>query len=547
MSNRTRAPVRPTLQSLRAAIAEQPRDGRARCALAQALAEREDHAEALAAFDAATALAPASADVRARAAAYFATRGYVPRAAHEYRAAIACAPTRGDLWLALGRLVESHLLDRDEAERCFLEAIACAPHDLNGYVELSLFALPQARAAEASAVLAQRIGPCADRALIDRAVASALHELGRQDEAREACDAILRSTPDDRLARLVRAAVRTAVRDLEGAQQDFEDARARHPHDRVALWGLLNHLCRTGQWAEARRVFRATDRQRRATPHDVPEWTGRPGRGKRLLLLRRGGYGDVIQYTRFAEMLLARDLTVVAECQTPLVGLIRSIPGVSVVARPYDPIPDVACAINPAHVPMVIGDLDAWPGRNSGYMQVPSARATAWRRRLGRASARLRIGLVWAAGDTHSRDPYRSKAVPFDEVRVLADVPDVEIYSLQVGAAATALRTARRPAGIVDLGNHLRDFSDTAAAILCLDLIVSVDTAVAHLAGALGRPCWLMLSYLPCWRWGLEGTTTPWYTSLRLFRQSRPGDWPGVIRAVGLALREQTVQRAASP
>jgi len=170
------------------------------------------------------------------------------------------------------------------------------------------------------------------------------------------------------------------------------------------------------------------------------------------------------------------------------------------------------------------------------YLCVDPARREVWRKRVGVDRSRLRVGLAWTGNPNIIRRQKRHVAL--EKLLPLLHLEGIDFFSLQVDHGREQIRQLPETARLNDCGEHITDFADTAAFISELDLIITVDTAVAHLAGALGRPVWTLLPFVPDWRWGLSGDTTPWYPTMRLFRQSKAGDWPEVIARVTTALKE---------
>ena len=170
------------------------------------------------------------------------------------------------------------------------------------------------------------------------------------------------------------------------------------------------------------------------------------------------------------------------------------------------------------------------------YLRAEPADLAAWRGCLGDAGGDGRIGLVWAGSPTHRND--RNRSISPALLGLLLDTPGADFYSLQVGPAGAALAELDPAGRVADLAPHIGDFADTAAAVECLDLIITVDTAVAHLAGGLGKPVWVLLPFSPDWRWMLDRDDSPWYSSMRLFRQQRSGDWAAVVKRLREALTD---------
>ena len=256
-----------------------------------------------------------------------------------------------------------------------------------------------------------------------------------------------------------------------------------------------------------------------------PQWEGAPLNGSTILVIAEQGFGDAIQFARYLPMLVRRGARVLLQCAGSLLPLLGAMPGVEAVARGATP--DHDCWVDQMSLPRLFGTTPATVPAATGYLSPDPARAAEWDRRLPGA---LRVGLVWAGNPLHSNDRRRSM-----HAAVLAPIVAAggsALISFQTGARAGELRAS----GVADLAGGLEDWADTAAALGVIDLLITVDTAAAHLAGALGIPVWLMLPYAPDWRWMLHRDDSPWYASMRLFRQDRPGDWAGVASRVAAAL-----------
>jgi hypothetical protein len=266
-------------------------------------------------------------------------------------------------------------------------------------------------------------------------------------------------------------------------------------------------------------------------PFAQPLWDGSPFPGRTLLLHWEQGFGDTLMFIRYAAQAHALGGRVVVLAQAPLLSVLRGCPGVDQWLGPADPLPPFDLHLPLLSLPRVLRTRQDTIPAPIPYLRVPSpSRGTPVR-----PSDHLKVGLVWAGSQVHKHDFLRT--LPPEALATLATVPGVDWYSLQVGYLDAP------PWPLPDLAPHLKDFSDTARALDKLDLLISVDTAVAHLAGAMGRPVWLMIPLMPDWRWRLEGATSPWYPTLRLFRQTHFNDWTAVIESIH---RELTSLAAAS-
>ena len=271
----------------------------------------------------------------------------------------------------------------------------------------------------------------------------------------------------------------------------------------------------------------------RMTPRHAewPAWQGEPLNGRTILLHAEQGAGDTIQCLRFVPEVAARGGRIVLELPPSLTRLATSLAGGGEIVPTGGTLPayDVQCAL--MSLPRVLGTrLETLPAAVP-YLHPDAALAEQWSRRL--VGPGLKVGVAWAGNPEHSAD--RRRSIDVERLAPLFDVANVRFHSLQVGRRGD---DAERPLHrtVVDLAPDLTNFAETAAVIANLDLVLTVDTAVAHLAGALGRPCWVMLPFAPDWRWLSGRDDSPWYPTLRLFRQPAPGDWDSVIANVRAAL-----------
>ena len=263
-----------------------------------------------------------------------------------------------------------------------------------------------------------------------------------------------------------------------------------------------------------------------------PLWEGNPLAGRRLLVHWEQGFGDIIQFVRYLPLI--KGGTVILAIQSPLKQLLNGLPGVDLlIVKSYDNEPDIAYDV---WIPLLslpnlfATTLDTIPA-SIPYLYPDSQKVEKWRTRF--ESARFKIGLVWSGNPKFQYN--RNRSASLAHFAPLASVQNISLFSLQKGEAAK--QPIPEGMEMIPLTEELEDFSDTAAAINCLDLVISTDTAVPHLAGALGKPVWLLLHFSSDWRWLLDRNDNPWYPTMRLFRQAAPGDWASVFQQVVDALK----------
>ncbi|KKK84230.1 hypothetical protein LCGC14_2785440, partial [marine sediment metagenome] len=314
-------------------------------------------------------------------------------------------------------------------------------------------------------------------------------------------------------------------------QSDYAEA---HMNRSFAL--LLTENFEQG-WQEYEWRLRAKDR---ASPtFQQPRWDGSPLNGRTILVHAEQGLGDTIQFIRYLPLVKARGGHVIFECQKPLYRLLKSCAGIDeIIERTstrkllaqfdlYIPLPSL---------PGIFGTtLNTIPS-DSSYITVDPDLVTQWRIRLGH-NEDFKIGIVWAGNPDHNMD--RARSCSLADFAPLVDIPDLTFYSLQKGPASAEANDPPKGMKIVNLEDELNDFADTAAVIANLDVVISVDTAVVHLAGAIGKTVWTLLPFVPDWRWLQNRDDTPWYPTMRLFRQTPLNDWTGVFEQVKKVLTKK--------
>jgi Flp pilus assembly protein TadD len=332
--------------------------------------------------------------------------------------------------------------------------------------------------------------------------------------------------------------------DFEGARACYARAAEITPDDAALRRTLGEMLLTLGDYPNGFREFEW--RWKTGDPlipdpgFAQPRWRGEDPRGKTIVLHSEQGFGDAVQFARFAPVVAAMGARVVVDCLPPLQKLFESLEGVESIAARGEPLPafDMHCPL--MSLPACLGTtLDTVPA-SVPYLRARREDVAAWNTRIG-ISHGMKVGLVWASGTVTPGREYRS--IPMAALAELGRVPGVSWFSLQKGESAKDVPAP--PAGIkvTDLSDGLSDFAQTAAAIESLDLVITVDTAAAHLAGALGKPVWTMLARVGEWRWALDNETSAWYPTMRLFWQSQAGRWDDVVDRVAAALQDQHQQR----
>jgi Flp pilus assembly protein TadD len=328
---------------------------------------------------------------------------------------------------------------------------------------------------------------------------------------------------------------------LNAAEKWLNTAIEVAPDNAEAHWNLANLLLLKGEllrgFAEYEWRFRRPGRGERVMP--MARWSGEALAGKAILLAAEQGIGDIIHFVRFARQFQALGARVIVECHAGLERLLATARGVDEVIALGAALPAADYYLPIMSAPHLLGTtLDTIPAVER-YVSVPAGIT-----KIPLAGSGLRVGLVWRGNAMHENDQFRSVALSVF-APILA-VPGVSFFSLQVGAGREDLASLSGGA-VTDLGGQLTDFSVTAGVVEQLDLVITVDTAVAHLAGALGKPTWLLAARGNDWRWLHGQSDSPWYPTLRVFRQAPPRDWAPTIRQIEVALRELAGTKTSAP
>jgi tetratricopeptide (TPR) repeat protein len=367
-----------------------------------------------------------------------------------------------------------------------------------------------------------------------------LRRMDRRDEALAAWDRTRALQPASAATLVNRGLVLYELGRIEAALHDYREAIRLAPDNADARWNASWCLLKLGRFPEGWELFEsrppAPGPARRLTQ---PAWTGSEEVAGRTLLVRaEQGLGDTIHFCRYLKRLADLGARVVLEAPPALHGLLSGLAGMSALIGFDDPVPahDYHCRL--MSLPHALGTTLETIPREVPYFKANEQKVLQWQQSLGPRAA-LRVGLVWSAGVRPEQPQLwysERRNVPFDKLTQLNGL-DCEFYSLQKGQPAESQPSQARVnkwegPQIVDCAARQRDFTDTAALIENLDLVVTVDTAVAHLAGALAKPVWILLPFDACWRWLLERIDSPWYPTARLYRQARRGDWDGVLQRV---------------
>lgn len=477
--------------------------------------------------------------------------GRMAQAFTHLRRAAELDPMRADAFYSLGK---AHELSKEwpMAEACYRRALDLQPDYRDAWLGLGLALQNRGdhAAAERTAAEALRHLPDHPEFLVNRGSAR-VHQ-GKLDEALADFQRAVALRPDFAEAHFNLGRLRRERGEMAAAIAAYRRALELRPGWVEVEWNLGVALLMGEDFAEGWKLHEARQKLpgSRVRPclrdpkHQTRLWQGEPLNGQTILVRWEQGFGDVVQFARFLPDLKARGAgRVILECQPALRRLLDGCKGADAVIAGEENA-DVSIPhdffVPIMSLPYRLGSTPADLPRHVPFLSVDSAEVERWKRRIGPFDG-LTVGIVWQGNPGPDDRTTRSsrRAVPLSLFKPLADLPGVRLVSLQKGHGVEQLAEADWTREIPDLGSELGDFADTGALAAAVDLLVSIDTSINHVAGGLGRTVWMFCPYAPDWRWQLGRTDSPWYPSLTLFRQTVPGDWSGPLAAVTEALRKR--------
>jgi tetratricopeptide (TPR) repeat protein len=530
------------LASLDAALALRPQHAGTLLSRGAAQYQLGRFAAALQSFDRLLALQPGSVDAwYNRGVALYALQRWAEALVSCDRV-LALQPAHAGAWLNRG-MSQQKLGQLAEALTSFNHSLKHQPN----YVEAlnnrgtALQALDRHEEALASFDRALALRPVDTEVLCNRG--NTLEQLDRPEAALANFERALALRPDFAEAWNNRSTSLRSLNRWEEALTSVDRALALQPEYPDAHWNrslilLMQRDFKKG-WLEYEWRLRVPSLGHQPRPFTQPRWSGAEDlSGKTILVYAEQGLGDTLQFCRYASLLAERGARVVLEVQRPLRTLLAGLAGVELLLCPGDELPAFDFHSPLLSLPLAFAtDIDSIPAPRR-YLAADPARLPGWKSQLdaqSRGAKARRIGLVWAGNPALSQDRHRS--VPLQSLLSLA-APDLQFCSLQKDLRPGDRELLDAHPEILHFGDQLHDFADTAALIENLDLVISVDTAVAHLAGALGKPVWILQRFSPDFRWLLGREDSVWYPSARLFRQVRRGDWGSIISALAEALQQ---------
>jgi tetratricopeptide (TPR) repeat protein len=486
------------IAAYRRAVALDPALTSAYCNLGAALWQVEQYREAADVLQAALALDPSRPEAHNHMGSVCKSLGYLDQALSAYRQALALKPDFATAHFNLGVLLGE--LDQPfEALASYRAALGFAPEFADAHSNLGATLMRLDRPGEAIAAYRRALELKPGVAGAWDSLGNALSEDNRPKEAVGAFDRALAIAPDFAMA---------------------------HWHRGLALLASGDY---TRGWEGYEWRCRVADLRHKERTLPLPRWNGEPLGGRTILVHAEQGLGDTLMFVRYLPQVVARGGRVVLECQAPLTRLLEALPCVAQVVAQGDALPEADF-----HLPLL--SLAGLVGTRLSSIpdETPYLPTQTWSNRVPvlPSGEGLRVGVVWGG----AAKPTLKRSMPLATLAPLFTIPGITWYSLQMGEHAVQLMDLPARHKLHNLAPLIRDFADTAALVGQLDLVISVDTSVAHLAGGLGVDLWVMLMASPDWRWISGDSESPWYPSARVFRQLRPGDWGSVVDAVRPAL-----------
>ncbi|EDY22437.1 TPR repeat-containing protein [Chthoniobacter flavus Ellin428] len=538
--------------------------------------------EAMAEFRRAIQLQPDHADAHNNLGSALIAQGVLGEAVTVLRRTIELRPTLAEAHNNLGIALGGEGRGEEAVAAC-RRAVELQPGYANGYNSLGVALVNQRELAEAIAAFRRAIAVYPDYVEAYCNLGNALVDEGSLDEAVATCRRAIEIRPNHAEAHNNLGVALIAQGALQEAGDAFRRALELQPNQAESHSNLSVTLMAEGRLDEAgAELCRAIELQPQAAQakfnyslqlllqgdfeqgwplyesrwgvgdlrfakRDFPQpmWRGEPLHGQRVLIYAEQGLGDTLQFVRYAPLIAERGGHVILECQPELKSLFTSLEGVAEIIVIGDPLPDFELHCRMMSLPLAFGTRVETIPATIPYLRADPAGVRRWKERLeGNA---LKVGLVWAGGmrprQLNADRIDRRRSVLLGQLAPFAEVPGVVFVSLQKGPPAEQAKTPPVGMTLLDWSEELRDFAETAALVECLDLVITVDTAVAHLAGALGKPVWLLNRFDTCWRWLLGREDSPWYPTMRIFRQPKFGDWSSAIDQASAALAKLVSDR----
>ncbi|UCD82321.1 MAG: tetratricopeptide repeat protein [Desulfobacterales bacterium] len=493
---------------------------------------------AVSSYQKALALKPDYMDAHYNMGISFFEQGLLDEALSSYQKAVELNPNRFETWYNMAIIFQQQN-NLDRTIDCYQKAADLKPDFAQAYNNMAIAFKKQDNWREAISYYQKALKLKPDYADAWYNLGSTLHGLGNHRRAEACYQNALDIQPDYFKACNNLAKLNQDTLQIENALKWYKKSIALKADYAEAHFNLSTAYLLAGNFTAGWREYEWRFKRRewkKTYPYgfEIPRWCGQSLTGKRLYVHSEQGLGDILQFVRYLPMVKARGGTVIFETIKPMMRLFKGLAGVDELIE----VSQRALADrSDYYIPLLslpgifqtrLGSIPA----DVPYLFADESKADQWKSRL--ADTGFKVGLVWAGTIT---DPRRS--IPLARFRQICQISGLRLYGLQKGISAEQIEVEGVPEGmeITNFGQEFEDFADTAAVIDNLDLIISIDTSVAHLAGAMGKPVWLLLPFVPDWRWLLDREDSPWYPTIRLFRQQSPGDWDAPINQIFIELR----------
>jgi tetratricopeptide (TPR) repeat protein len=458
-------------------------------------------------------------------------KGRPDEAVAYYQKALELDPTLADAWNAMG-IIFQEKGQSEEAITHYRKAISLDPDLADAYYNLGkvFWETGQSDGAITYYQKALRLNP--NSAEVYNNLGFCLQEKGDYDKAVTYFQRAIGLNPNFAEA-YYNLALHYHDRNLpDEAVGYYRKAIERSPDFVNAHWNMACALLLAGNFDQGWREYewRWKLKDHCGYTFSSAAWDGPDISGRTILLHAEQGFGDAIQFIRYAPLVAKRGARVVVQCPKELASLLGNVEDVEQVVANGGQLPDFDLQCPLLSLPRVFGTTLETIPVEIPYITADVPFLQKWRDRLHGDGPGFKVGLVWAGRIKAKRE--RGRSCSLDLFSPLARFDEITFYSLQKGEGAEQAKTPPKDMKLIDYTEEIRDFSDTAAIIEHLNLVISIDTAVSHLAGALGKPVWTLLPFVPDWRWMLDRDDSPWYPTMRLFRQPLPGDWEAVIHAI---------------
>lgn len=533
---------------LRKILKKSPWNVEALRSLAMIAYRREDHDAAVKYLKKAIAQDPKDAATYNNLGFILKSKGLLDEAIDYFRKAINNKPFFSDALYNLGNAL--HMKGRlDDAIECYRETLHINPRDFEAWNNLGNVLKDKGSTEEALEAYEKALQFNPDFFLAYNNLGTVFQDQGQFEKARQSYQQSLTLNPRYIPAYNNMGLSYLEENRLQESMSWFKRVLALNPDDAEAHWNMAFAFLLAGNFGEGWQEYEWRFRKKNTTlierKFSQPRWDGKDVKDSTMLLYAEQGMGDVIQFIRYVPLLTRKGATVIVECQQELASLIRNVEGVGEVIEKGRVLPpfDIWCPL--LSLPQVFGTQSETIPADIPYLLVPQEKIRQWKEKVLSTPAALRVGLVWAGNPAHRND--RKRSIPVNLFRPLPAIKGIVLYSLQKKRVFQNKESPLVENSLIDYMDEVKDFSDTAAFIDSLDLVISADTAVAHLAGALGKKVWTLLPFAPDWRWMLNRAESPWYPTMRLFRQPKFGDWESVIDEISCKLRKEMSLEDCNP